>query len=266
MKKIFLLPFLFVFAFYQNINAQSPYKLSWGKESIILGTGLITAVAGSAIDNRVVPLTQTDLNQLNRNEVNSFDRSATNNYSASVAKTSDYLLYSCIVSPVLFTAGKKTRSNILTIGVMYVETTLFSYFLPSLGKGGVQRIRPFAYNAEAPLDEKLTSEAKRSFFSAHATISFASAVFLSTVYSNYYPGSKWKPYVWGGSLLAAGSIGVMRYVAGAHFPTDILIGAAVGSAIGYLIPRLHKVSNKSDLSILPFVYDNKTGISVVMSF
>lgn len=42
-------------------------------------------------------------------------------------------------------------------------------------------------------------------------------------------------------------------------------GAPVGSAIGYLIPRLNKVSKKSDIFIRPFVFDDKTGVSLVMN-
>ena len=98
MKKLLLLTFV-VLTLFPDVNSQSPYKLSWGKESLILGTGLITAIAGSAIDDKVLPMTEAEVGQLNRADVNFFDRSATDNYSASIAKTSDYLLYSCIASP-----------------------------------------------------------------------------------------------------------------------------------------------------------------------
>ncbi len=163
----------------------------------------------------------------------------------------------------MFLAGRESRNSFATIGVMYVETMLFSVFLPSYTKGSVQRIRPYVYSSSAPLEEKLTAEAKRSFFSGHTTVAFSSAVFLSTVYANYYPDSKYKSIVWGSSLAVAGTVGFMRYRSGAHFPTDVLVGAAVGSAIGFLIPRLHKTSTGSSVTLAPYFYDHKTGVSVV---
>ena len=267
MKKTFFLQFVLTFVlFCPNINAQSPYKLSWGKESIIVGTSLISAIIGSGIDYKVKPLTQIEINQLNRNDINSFDRSAANYYSTEVAQISNIFLGVCTSSPLLFLTVKEPRSNLGIISVMYLETMMFSVFLPSYGKGGVQRIRPYVYNADAPLDDKLNSEAKRSFFSGHTTIAFSSAVFFLTVYSNYYPNSKWKPYIWGGSLLAASTVGYMRYRAGAHFPTDIIVGAVVGSAIGYLIPKLHENTNKSNLSLISFIYDNKACLTLNYKF
>ena len=65
-------------------------------------------------------------------------------------------------------------------------------------------------------------------------------MFLSTTFANYNPDSSLKPYVWGTSLLFAATVGYLRFAAGMHYPTDILTGALVGSAIGYLIPLLHK--------------------------
>jgi membrane-associated phospholipid phosphatase len=40
-------------------------------------------------------------------------------------------------------------------------------------------------------------------------------------------------------LGTAAAVGGLRIAAGKHFPTDILAGAAVGSLVGYLVPRLH---------------------------
>ncbi|MDP3684668.1 MAG: phosphatase PAP2 family protein, partial [Ignavibacteria bacterium] len=86
------------------------------------------------------------------------------------------------------------------------------------------------------------------------------AVFLSTVYEGYFPDSKYKNYVWAGSLFTASLTGYLRYESGAHFPTDILVGAVVGSAVGYLIPYLHK-SNSSVSDIYPSI-NNTNGITL----
>jgi membrane-associated phospholipid phosphatase len=36
----------------------------------------------------------------------------------------------------------------------------------------------------------------------------------------------------------------LRYGGGKHFFSDIIVGYAVGAAIGILVPQLHKVNNK----------------------
>ena len=94
--------------------------------------------------------------------------------------------------------------------------------------------------ALAPLDEKQETNARRAFFSGHATNSFASAVFLSTVYATYFPQSPWKPVIWAASLATAGVVAWFRVASGQHFPTDVLTGAIVGSAVGFIVPELHR--------------------------
>ena len=56
--------------------------------------------------------------------------------------------------------------------------------------------------------------------------------------------SKLKPMVW--SLCAALPVltGVLRYKAGKHYWTDVLVGYVVGAAIGVAVPYLHSVKLK----------------------
>jgi membrane-associated phospholipid phosphatase len=37
----------------------------------------------------------------------------------------------------------------------------------------------------------------------------------------------------------AGTVGYLRMAAGYHYPTDVLVGAGVGTSIGLLVPWLH---------------------------
>ncbi len=146
---------------------------------------------------------------------------------------SDILYGAAAVAPFALFANETMRNEWRTITLMYIETWSFIGGTSMLSKGLVERYRPYVYNPNVPLDKKLNSDAKMSFFSNHTTAAFASAVFLSTVYSDYNPNSEWRPYVWAGSLLIASVVGYLRYEAGEHFPTDIIAGAVAGSAIGY---------------------------------
>jgi membrane-associated phospholipid phosphatase len=231
-----------------SLNARSPYELRWERELAISGLGSVIGMTGYLLENNVNPLNSEELSHLNKMDINIFDRSATSNYNTALGDISDIGIYTLISSPALLFLSGDIRNDIGTVATMYLETLAFMYALPSVFKGSVTRYRPFVYNPEAPIEKKLDADAIKSYFSGHTTVAFASAVFISTLYSEYYPGSKYKSWVWGGSILIAATIGYLRYASGNHYPTDILTGALVGSAIGYLVPYLHKTENEDNLN------------------
>jgi hypothetical protein len=66
-------------------------------------------------------------------------------------------------------------------------------------------------------------------------------------------------------LLLSGSL-PLRVQAGKHFPTDVLVGAAVGSAIGYFIPYFHRQkSNNHQLSIVADTFSRQVLIGLKLS-
>ncbi|UCF64870.1 MAG: phosphatase PAP2 family protein, partial [bacterium] len=153
-----------------------------------------------------------------------------------------------------------------TFSVMYLQTVMFANFIPMVSKGRVKRIRPYVYNENAPLEKKLETDAQLSFYSGHTTNAFASAVFFSTTFSHYYPNSRWKPYVWAGSLSLASMVGYLRFEAGKHFPTDILVGAVVGSTIGFFIPYLHQEKKSARGTELSFSSLQNVGFHLRFKF
>ena len=224
-------------------NAQSPYEMNWKRDGALIVLGVPLAALGITLDRSIDAPTFEEVNQLDRMDVFRPDRFVTYNYSIKAAKWSDILLYSCIAAPVFLMFTKKVRDDYPVISGMYLQTLILGVALPAYGKGGVQRIRPYAYNPDVPIDSKMTSETKRSFFSGHTTMAFASMVFFSTVYSTYYTNSKAKSYIWTGSMLIASTVGYLRIAAGRHFLTDVLVGVIVGAAIGYTIPKIHETDN-----------------------
>jgi membrane-associated phospholipid phosphatase len=248
--------FLQVFSCDSNIFAQSPYELRWPKERIIFGTGLAAGIAGGLLVVGVNSLTVEQIKALSRDDVNRFDRPATYNYSESADIVSDVARNICMVLPATLLFSEKVRNDFRTFGAMYLQTLIFASALPTISKGIFIRTRPFVYNENAPSEKKVKMQARLAFFSGHTTNAFAGAVFFATTFSDYFPDSELKPFVWSGSLLLAIIVGYSRIEAGKHFPTDVLVGAAVGSAIGYFIPWLHRRSKDSELSIVP-LYKNR---------
>ena len=233
-----------------DLNAQSPYALNVEKEAVILGAGLSVAIVDLELIKKTAPLTIDELSTLSRENVNSFDRAATYNWSPSSSDLSDILLLTSVLSPFLLFSSSAVWDDGGNYTIMYLENVIWSFSLPHLAKGTVTRYRPFVYNSEAPEEQKLNPDATLSFFSGHTTYAFSSAVFLSTTFANYNPDSSLKPYVWGSSLLLAATIGYLRFAAGMHYPTDILTGAVVGSAIGFLIPLIHEKEVDSSSEVL----------------
>jgi membrane-associated phospholipid phosphatase len=228
--------------------AQSPYELRTGKEALLIGGGVVSMGTSVALRLAVDPLTRSEIATANRADINAFDRGATYHWSPRFDKLSDVTLAGNLAILGLATLGTKPmRQDIKTIGVMYIETLLLANGIERTVKGITKRSRPFVYNANAPLDEKETRDARQSFFSGHATNAFATAVFTSEVFRHYFPQSKLKPVVWIGSLGLATATAALRYEGGLHYPTDLLAGAAFGSLIGWGIPKFHEVTSQGAL-------------------
>lgn len=232
------------------VRGESPYRRGWSKDGCIAGGSAAGAIGAILVSQAPDPLTTVEIDRLSRESINGFDRGATYRYSTNAASASDVLVGIAAAAPLALFIDSNTREDWKTCTLMYAETMALALIAPAYGKGTVDRIRPFVYNPDAPMAVKTTSDARKSFFSRHTSAAFASAVFLSTVYGDYHPGSAAKPYMWAGSLLAAAAVGFLRYDSGEHFPTDIIAGAIAGSAAGYLIPRTHR-SSAGKLSILP---------------
>jgi membrane-associated phospholipid phosphatase len=77
-----------------------------------------------------------------------------------------------------------------------------------------------------------------SFPSGHTAGSFAAAVALSSFYA------KDRPLL----LLLASAVGVSRVYLGHHFPSDVLVGASAGAAIGWMASGLAHLRTPSEPS------------------
>jgi len=220
-----------------------PFTITKKRDLPILGAGIAFAATAFALERSLAPLRQEEVDGLVRNSVNPFDRHATYHYSKNLDNISDVLVYGVLAAPLVLLTDRNIRLTAAEFSLMYAEVVAFSYALPTLGKTFIKRPRPFVYNPDAPPAEKLLADARASFFSRHTTFAFASACFMSTVYTDYHPGSKLNPYIWAGSLGAASIVGYLRFEAGAHFPTDILTGALAGTIVGCGVPFLHKSKN-----------------------
>ena len=73
-----------------------------------------------------------------------------------------------------------------------------------------------------------------SFYSGHTSWAFSVAVASGMVVSLHH--DRLAPLVWGVGLASAAATGWLRIAADRHYATDVLTGAVVGSAVGFLVP------------------------------
>jgi undecaprenyl-diphosphatase len=155
---------------------------------------------------------------------------------------SDIGLYTGIGFAVLDTLSSAYRDSwqaALTDGVIYGESLTLTLAVDDLVKIAVRRPRPIDYTTSTPAGDSNT-DLSLSFFSGHeATLAAitGTATYLAFVHAPDSP----RPWLTlaGGTLLT-GFVGYERIRAGAHFPTDIMMGALAGAAVGVLVPHLHR--------------------------
>ncbi len=244
-----------------TISAGSPYRIDAFRDGLIIGGTAAGAVASVIIGHSKEPLTPLDVERLSRDSINRFDRGATLEFDNAVSDASWVLAGALIAAPLSLLFDSDVRDDVREFYFMYAETMALAFVLPAIGKSSTQRLRPLVYNPDVPFERKLALDPRGAFFSRHTTAAFASAVFLCAVYDRYNPDSRARLYLWTGSIAAAAGVGYMRYESGRHFPTDIIVGAAVGSAIGWGIPALHR-STGGRLAVEPLVEGRRFGLAL----
>jgi membrane-associated phospholipid phosphatase len=242
-------------------RARSAYRLEPWRDGFLIGTAAAGAGTAAIITHSREALTEADIERLSRSSINRFDRGATLEFNDAVSNASWVLAAAVVAAPFSLLLETNARHDWRELSFMYAETMALAVVLPSVAKSSTGKIRPLVYNPDISLERKFALDPRGSFFSRHTTVAFASAVFLCTVYDRYNPDSRAKVYLWTGSIAAAAGVGYMRYESGRHFPTDIIVGAAVGSALGWGIPALHR-SGGGRFAVAPLVDGRRVGLAL----
>jgi undecaprenyl-diphosphatase len=138
----------------------------------------------------------------------------------------------------------RTDRGLRIRGVLGAATVAGAGILDQILKNLVCRARPSAPEAGAFFVNFPCFPAKyayASFPSGHATTAFAAALLLAL----------WYPRATGAFVGLAGLVGLSRVMLGAHFPSDVLAGALLGSAVALTVHACLPAARRPDASALP---------------
>ena len=252
-----------------NHDHESPYNTKFKYEWPYLAVGTGLAISGYLFRSLdvVVPYTQDQINSLNRNDVNSFDRGATYNNSETANTASDILLLGTAILPAVFLSNHHTRSDIGPILLITYEVVTINYGITNTVKSIVNRPRPYVYNPDFTYAERTDAQSRYSFFSGHTSVTASFSFMFAKVITDYHPnmGKGLKIGIWSFASLLPATTGYLRVKAGKHYPTDVITGYLVGASIGWLVPQLHKKGN-ANISLYPTRLFNHQAIGFTWKF
>ena len=166
--------------------------------------------------------------------VNPLDCVALHQFSATAAAASDALFVTSLALPVGLELGRDVDDDSLRRGLAYGGAVGVTALAAMIFKVTVRRPRPYTYSREPGVQAfaRVAKGNDHSFFSGHTSLAFAAATSGGILASAVAGDDRGRYGRWalGGALAA--STGIFRIRAGKHFPSDVLVGAAVGTAAG----------------------------------
>jgi membrane-associated phospholipid phosphatase len=164
------------------------------------------------------------------------------NFSPRAAQISDATLAATIAAPIVYLTGSTIEDADGDRLLLYGESLAVNFAVFEGAKHLVQRPRPYLYSSSPEVvryANRQGGDAYQSFYSAHAATAFCAATAGAYLAGASSSKTSARAVAWGGGFAAAAAAANLRVRAGKHFYSDIVIGSAIGIAIGYAVPALH---------------------------
>lgn len=199
-----------------------------------------------------------------RLDVPAIDRFALDRRSSLAKTSSDVSIGVVLTLPLLLDALDVHDSGSGWIGfgedaVVMAQAVVLSGALNQVVKLAVQRPRPLLYGTTSAAD-RADPDNYLSFYSSHTSTAFSAGLSYASTFALRHPGSPYRYVVYGGAIAAGSGVGLLRMLAGKHFPSDVIVGAVAGSAIGLGVPWLHRRESRVA------IYPHGAGVMLVGTF
>jgi PAP2 superfamily len=212
----------------QSVRPRSIYSISPVVDGGVIAGATLAAALPYAFSAKLI----TVRCPCNPAEVNAFDRGAIGNRSDLADAISTLTVAAAIIGPALYDGFDLGLSTPLAEDlVVLAEAVAVNTALVTAAKYTFQRPNPRVY-AEPPG----SVGDYRSFYSGHTSTAFAALAVGAQTISARHGGAPW---LWAGVVAIGGSVAVERVLAGYHFPTDVLVGAFMGTATGLAVSWIH---------------------------
>src|SRR5262245_53919076 len=208
---------------------------------LIGGAGAVTAAALFQHPAHSCPL------NCYASQINALDQFATRHDSSAADHASTVLLWGVLPSTIALTSVSDRHSpSVISDLAVVGETVLVNSALLQVVKNTVGRPRPLAYRKPTTPEQEIVQknllekdDTYQSFYSGHTSTAFAMGLSYAQLYLNRHQ-NRHERLVKAGFLALGATIGALRIGAGKHFPTDVMVGTAMGSTFSMTIPHLHK--------------------------
>ncbi|MGB0869925.1 MAG: phosphatase PAP2 family protein [Flavobacteriales bacterium] len=225
------------------------YELNTLGSSIIVGVGFTTNAVGLKILDKRSEVEASDLIGLSESDVPKFERWVLNQNSNQFStwhNRSDVVMRTSLILPAVFLFNKRIKDQWLDYSLLYLKTQAFSANFYTLGVPQFYRkLRPEVYYTDLSLEHRTGVRKANSFFSGHTSVTATSMFFMASVYHDLYPERNFVLPL-AVATLTTGYVAMGRLKAGKHFLTDVLSGAIIGGAIGYLTPHFHSKKKRQN--------------------
>lgn len=238
------------------------YQLHWELDVSLFAMGAALSLGREirATNSSAPAYCTTVAEGCDRSDLNGLDRPFAGRYDENWSDVTDYAVWSLLAAPWPMLWANNTLANTVNDLVVIYESALTAVALSSLATLSASRARPFVYGTKAPQSVRNSPNGALSFVSGHTTLAFSLST--STIWTVYRRHGSASPFTWvsfGVCTAVATLVGAGRVMAGKHFPTDVITGAAVGSAVGTLIPSLHG----RPVAVIPNADTDSGGLSLV---
>jgi len=162
-----------------------------------------------------------------------------------------------------YVAGLVSGSEKTTqVGEDLISASLISATINQTIKVSVNRFRPRDDKGTVNLQGYTGINNNSSFPSGHTTEAFT----LASVFANSYEDEPWVAYT---AYSVAGMVGIARMYLDAHWASDVVASAFIGTWVGKSVVSYNKTlrgNNKNKISIIPDVAPGYTGVRIVGQF
>lgn len=238
--------------------AQDPVNFSYDDEGYVLNAAndislTLTALLTTGIGDFLYSQMQEpdDRHKKSTSDLLIWDRKFAGRYSGTADFMSDvgslFAIAPFAIGGIAWHAGLSDREQFGTFSLMLVQSLLFQHGINMAFRSMEIWPRPYIFSTHGEGAEKAKNakpEAYGSFFSGHASAAFTIAVFTSEWYDQTFKNPDAARVVRALAFSLAGFESALRVAAGKHYPSDVLVGALMGTGISYGILEMHKKRNQ----------------------